>query len=902
MIKNSKNNELISSHTPMMQQYLKIKAEFPDMLVFYRMGDFYELFFEDAKQASRLLDLSLTARGRSAGEPIPMAGLPYHAVDNYLSKLVRLNQSIAICEQIGDPAQSKGPVERKVVRIITPGTITEESLLEDRKDNLLAAVFFDGEAYEQIDEPYSIPFGLAILDLTSGRFTVSELANLESLQSELERHKPSELLLAEQSPIKKSLQHQLGKQTTFSEQPAWWFDEQSARQCLNQQFSTQNLQGFGCEDYHSALSAAGCLLQYAQNTQRTALPHIHSLKPEQHDTAVILDTVSRRNLEIDYALSGKKDHTLMAVMDRTATAMGSRLLGRWLNRPLRDQKLLNQCYQVIEQLLADNQYEAIQPLLKQIGDIERVLTRIALRTARPRDFERLKNSLTVFPLLQSELITLADPLIRQLAKNIAVFPEQRDLLDRALIENPPVLIRDGGVIAPGYDAQLDELRNIQKNANQYLIDLENREKQRSGIPTLKVNYNRVHGFYIEVSRSYTDKVPENYQRRQTLKASERYITPELKEFEDKVLSANEKALAREKALYDELFDLLSPHLKVLQASAEALCELDVLANFAERAFTLQWCKPQLSPDSCLSIQQGRHPVVEQIQDAPFVANDIDLHDARRMLLITGPNMGGKSTYMRQVALLTLMAHIGSYVPAQSARFGPVDRIFTRIGASDDLAGGRSTFMVEMTETANILHNATPQSLILMDEIGRGTSTYDGLSLAYASAHYLASTSRAFTLFATHYFELTHLPEIFKHIANVHLDAVEHGDKIVFLHQVQDGSASQSYGIQVAALAGVPGAVIELAKIKLASLEQEALDVDRERSPQQESSGQENHTVQAEPDMNTGIVSKNDSVQNKQSERYNEILNALDAIDPDSLSPRDALDLIYQLKKKISAQV
>lgn len=879
-----KSSDTKSSHTPMMQQYLKIKAEFPNMLVFYRMGDFYELFFDDAKRASQLLDLSLTARGRSCGEPIPMAGLPYHAVDNYLIKLVKLNQSVAICEQIGDPATSKGPVERKVVRIITPGTITEDSLLEDRKDNLLAAVFINPAVDKELEKEFnnhfneqqnSTAFGLAILDLTSGQFTVSELSSLESLQSELERHRPCELLLEEGTAVKKVLQQQLGKQTAFAEQPSWWFDEQSARQCLNQQFATQDLKGFGCDDYENALRAAGCLLQYVQNTQRTALPHIHSLKPEQHDTAVILDTISRRNLEIDFSLSGNKVHTLMAVIDQTATAMGSRLLGRWLNRPLRNQTLLKQRYQSIAQLQTDNQYEQLQPLLKQIGDIERVLTRIALTTARPRDFERLKISLAVLPLLQSELLTMTDPLIKQLAQHIAVFPEQHDLLKQAVIENPPVLIRDGGVIAPGYNQELDELRNIQKNANQFLIDLEVREKQRSGIPTLKVNYNRVHGYFIEVSRAQSGNVPDNYLRKQTLKTNERYITPELKEFEDKVLSANEKALAKEKALYEELFELLTPHLRALQLSAQAICELDVLANFAERAYTLQWCQPQLTPEPCLSIKQGRHPVVEQIQDDPFVANDMLLNDSRRMLLITGPNMGGKSTYMRQAALLTLMAYIGSYVPAQAATFGPVDRIFTRIGASDDLAGGRSTFMVEMTETANILHNATRESLVLMDEIGRGTSTYDGLSLAYASAHYLAGRSQAFTLFATHYFELTHLPELFAQIVNVHLDAVEHGDKIVFLHQVQDGCASQSYGIQVAALAGVPKEVIDMAKTKLLSLE-ETISADNRNSSE-------------------GIKSDTAS-QTKLTQKKSKLLTDFKKIDPDNLSPREALDLIYQLKK------
>ncbi len=858
-----------TKHTPMMAQYLKIKAEFPDMLVFYRMGDFYELFFDDAKKASQLLDLSLTARGRSAGEPIPMAGLPYHAVDNYLSKLVKLNQSVAICEQIGDPAMSKGPVERKVVRIITPGTITEDSLLEDRKDNLLAAI--------GINDKSSPAYGLAILDLTSGRFNVSELDSLEALQSELERHKPSELLLEENSPHKAVLKQQLGKQTAFTEQPPWWFDEQASRQLLNEQFGTQDLSGFGCNNYHSALCAAGCLLQYVQNTQRMALPHINSLKPEQHDSAVVLDTISRRNLEITQALSGHSEHTLLAVMDHTATAMGSRLLCRWLNRPLRDHTILKQRYQAIEQLQSDDRYELIQPLLKQIGDIERVLTRIALKTARPRDFERLKHSLAVLPVLQSELVAIKDPLIQQLAQTIAVFPQQQQLLEQAIIDNPPVLIRDGGVIAPGYDQQLDELRNIQKNANQYLVDLEARERERSGIATLKVNYNKVHGYYIEVSRAHSEHLPEDYQRRQTLKNNERFITPELKAFEDKVLSANEKALSREKALYEQLFDKLSPLLPALQASAGALCELDVLCNLTERAVSLDWCKPELDSGTHLNIEQGRHPVVEQIQDSPFVANDVRLDAQRRMLLITGPNMGGKSTYMRQVALLTVMAHIGSFVPARSASFGHIDRIFTRIGASDDLAGGRSTFMVEMTETANILHNATEYSLVLMDEIGRGTSTYDGLSLAYASAHFLAEKISAFTLFATHYFELTHLAEQFPQIVNVHLDAVEHGEKIVFMHKVEEGHASQSYGIQVAALAGVPAQVINLAKQKLDMLE--SMEDSDTRTGKDMKKQQVDLTLETEP-------------------CYSELITELNSIEPDNLTPKEALNVLYRLKEKV----
>ncbi len=872
MSTNTPDKSSSAKHTPMMAQYLKIKAEFPDMLVFYRMGDFYELFFDDAKKASQLLDLSLTARGRSAGEPIPMAGLPYHAVDNYLSKLVKLNQSVAICEQIGDPATSKGPVERKVVRIITPGTITEDSLLEDRKDNLLAAI--------AIDDKNSPPFGLAILDLTSGHFSVSELNTLDALQSELERHKPCELLLEENSPYKTALQQQLGKQTAFTEQPPWWFDEQASRQLLNEQFATQDLSGFGCNDFHNALCAAGCLLQYVHNTQRMALPHINNLKPEQHDSAVVLDTISRRNLEITHALSGHSEHTLLAVIDHTATAMGSRLLGRWLNRPLRNQNILRQRYQAIAQLQTDSQYESIQALLKQIGDIERVLTRIALRTARPRDFERLKHSLAVLPLLQSELHSIKDPLIRQLVQAIAVFPQQQQLLEQAIIDNPPVLIRDGGVIAAGYDKELDELRDIQKNAHQYLLDLELRERERSGIATLKVNYNRVHGYYIEVSRAHSEQLPDDYQRRQTLKNNERFITPELKAFEDKVLSANEKALSREKALYEQLFDQLSAHLLAMQNSARALCELDVLCNLAERAVSLDWCRPELDNGTHLSISQGRHPVVEHIQDSPFVANDVHFNAQRRMLLITGPNMGGKSTYMRQVALLTVMAHIGSFVPAQAARFGSIDRIFTRIGASDDLAGGRSTFMVEMTETANILHNATELSLVLMDEIGRGTSTYDGLSLAYASAFYLAEKVSAFTLFATHYFELTHLAEQFSQIVNVHLDAIEYGDKIVFMHKVEEGHACQSYGIQVAALAGVPAQVIQLAKQKLALLEtSDSPDSQKDIHKGMDDNAQVQLKLEAEPP-------------------HADLISILKTIEPDNLSPREALDVLYQLKGKL----
>ncbi|MGR9052729.1 MAG: DNA mismatch repair protein MutS, partial [Gammaproteobacteria bacterium] len=793
-------------HTPMMQQYLRIKADYPDTLLFYRMGDFYELFYTDAQKAAGILDITLTRRGQSAGEPIPMAGIPYHAAEGYIAKLLRTGESVAICEQIGDPAKSKGPVERKVVRIVTPGTVTDEALLEERKDNLLVALAETGST-----------FGLAALDVTSGRFILQTLTAVDQVLSEIERLNPAELLVSEEYALPASLKQRKGMLT----RPPWHFDPDSCRQLLLQQFDTHDLEGFGCENKPAAVAAAGCLLQYVKDTQRSALPHIRGLRMEQSTDGIQLDAASRRNLELDSHPTGDMRFTLFGVLDRSVTAMGSRCLRRWINRPLRDAGTLTGRFAAIDALSEGQQYRTVQTELKRVGDIERIGSRIALKSARPRDLLVLRDTLEALPALRQCLMESDRPNLIRLAEPLQEQPDTVSLLQKAIIDNPPMLIRDGGVIAPGYDSELDELRGLSDNAEQFLLDMETREKTATGIGNLKVNFNRVHGFYIEISRTQAGKVPAHYNRKQTLKGVERYITAELKAFEDKVLSAKEKALAFEKALYDSILDTLSESLAAFQQIASGLAELDVLANFAERAETLNLARPTLTDQAGLHIEGGRHPVVEQVSDTPFVANDVSLSPERRMLIITGPNMGGKSTYMRQTALIVLMAHIGSFVPAKAATLGPIDRIFTRIGASDDLAGGRSTFMVEMSETANILHNATDRSLILMDEIGRGTSTFDGLSLAWACADHLAKETQAFTLFATHYFELTTLSDEQRSIHNVHLDAMEHGDKIVFLHAVKDGPASQSYGLQVASLAGVPAQVVDKARAKLQHLENNA---------------------------------------------------------------------------------
>ncbi len=846
-------------HTPMMQQYLKLKAENPDILLFYRMGDFYELFYEDAKRASQLLDISLTKRGASAGEPIPMAGVPFHAVEGYLAKLVQLGESVAICEQIGDPATSKGPVERQVVRIVTPGTVTDEALLSERIDNLIAAIYHhDGQ------------FGYATLDVTSGRFQLMEPETEEAMTAELQRTAPRELLFPEDFEPVELMATRNGNRR----RPIWEFELDTAKQQLNQQFGTRDLVGFGVEQAHLGLCAAGCLIQYVKDTQRTALPHIRSLTYDRQDHSVILDAATRRNLEITQNLAGGTDNTLAEVIDHTATPMGSRMLKRWLHQPMRDINTLNHRLDAISELKEMTLFAELNPVLKRIGDIERILARLALRSARPRDMARLRHAMQQLPELAETMATLAHPYLTKLGEYAAPQEAVCELLERAIKENPPVVIREGGVIAEGYNAELDEWRKLADGATEYLEKMEQDERERHGIDTLKVGYNNVHGFFIQVSRGQSHLVPPHYVRRQTLKNAERYIIPELKEHEDKVLNSKSKALALEKQLWEELFDLLIPHLEKLQNLASAISQIDVLQNLAERADSLDYCRPVMSQDPGIHIQSGRHPVVEQVMNEPFIANPIELNPQRKMLIITGPNMGGKSTYMRQTALIALMAHIGSYVPAESAQIGSIDRIFTRIGASDDLASGRSTFMVEMTETANILHNATPNSLVLMDEIGRGTSTYDGLSLAWASAEWLAKELGSMTLFATHYFELTELPNQIPHLANVHLDAVEHGDTIAFMHAVQDGAASKSYGLAVAGLAGVPKSVIKNARAKLTQLEQLS---------QGESSS---------------VTCSSVDIANQLSliPEPSEVEEALSGIDPDDLTPRQALEALYRLKK------
>ncbi len=850
------DNKNLDSHTPMMQQYFRLKAEHPEILLFYRMGDFYELFYDDAKRASQLLDISLTKRGASAGEPIPMAGVPHHAVENYLARLVQMGESVAICEQIGDPATSKGPVERKVVRIVTPGTISDEALLQEKQDNLLAAIWQDGRG-----------FGYATLDISSGRFRVSEPADRETMVAELQRTNPAELLYPESFESMDLIENRHG----LRRRPLWEFEPDTARQQLNLQFGTRDLTGFGVEQAKLALRAAGCLLQYAKDTQRTSLPHIRGITMERQQDGIIMDAATRRNLELTQNLSGGVENTLAAVLDCTVTAMGSRMLKRWIHMPSRDIEALKQRQQAISAL--QDITPDLQPSLRQVGDLERILARLALRTARPRDLARMRHAFQQFPDIREQLAPLDTDSVRRLVSLIGQFDELRDLLERAVVEAPPVLVRDGGVIAPGYHAELDEWRALADGASDYLDRLEIREREKLGLDTLKVGFNGVHGYYIQVSRGQSHLVPIHYVRRQTLKNAERYIIPELKEYEDKVLTSKGKALALEKALYDELFDLLLPHLAELQQSAAALAELDVLTNLAERADTLNYVCPTLSDKPGIKITGGRHPVVEQVLREPFISNPLSLAPQRRMLIITGPNMGGKSTYMRQAALIVLMAHIGCFVPADQAVIGPVDRIFTRVGAADDLASGRSTFMVEMTETANILHNATENSLVLMDEIGRGTSTYDGLSLAWACAENLANRIKAMTLFATHYFELTTLPEKMEGVVNVHLDAREHGDTIAFMHSVQDGAASKSYGLAVAALAGVPKEVIKRARQKLKELETLS-----------------NNASSSHIDGAQLALLSNDEPS--------PAIEALEAIDPDALTPRQALDWLYQLKKML----
>ncbi|MEA1988199.1 MAG: DNA mismatch repair protein MutS [Pseudomonadota bacterium] len=866
-----------TTHTPMMQQFLAIKAEHPHHLLFYRMGDFYELFFDDAQKASELLEITLTARGKSGGDPIPMAGIPHHSAEGYLAKLVKLGESVAICEQVGDPATSKGPVERKVVRVITPGTLVEEALLDDKHENLLVAI-------TQQDTQY----GLAYLEVSSGRFETTQLSSLNQLLSEVERLKPSELLVPDDDLFREQLPQSILNRPGLVRYPSWHFDVKSCRKRLITHFQTQDLVAYGCDTNSASISAAGVILHYAQSMLQSDLTYISSLHSYQTTDTLVLDAVSRRNLEIDTNLSGGTNNTLAAILDNTATAMGSRLLKRWLNQPLRNRTIINQRLDAIETILANHQDDELRQTLKQVGDMERILSRVALRSARPRDCLHLGRTLNALPDFQNQLANLSSATkLTELAQQMSTFPELSELLDKAIIDNPPMLIRDGGVIAEGYDAELDELRNLKNEAGDYLLALEQREKERTGISTLKVGYNRVHGYYIEISKLQSEHVPADYIRRQTLKGQERYIIPELKTFEDKILSAGEKALSREKWLYQALLEKLNEQLAELQNCASALSELDALVNLAQQAERLNLTRPVLTDVPGLVIEQGRHLTVEAVSNEPFIPNDALFNEERKLHIITGPNMGGKSTYMRQTALITLMAFMGSYVPADRAELGPIDRIFTRIGASDDLTSGRSTFMVEMTETANILHHATENSLILMDEVGRGTSTFDGLALAWAIAEHIAQKVKGYCLFATHYFELTTLNQQFDNTINVHLDAIEHQDSIVFLHQVQDGPASQSYGLQVAALAGVPQNVIQLAKEHLSQLENQAVN----QKSAQLNIIKESKQV-AEP------VQQFDMFSAPANPALEKVASQLDEIDPNELTPRMALDAIYALKATI----
>ncbi len=839
----------LERHTPMMQQYLRIKAEYPDTLLFYRMGDFYELFYEDARRAAQLLDIALTTRGMSAGRPIQMAGVPVHSVDQYLARLVKQGLSVAICEQVGEVATAKGPVERKVTRVVTPGTVTDSALLDERQ-----------EAYLMALQPRTGGYGAAWLSLAAGRFLVTELASAD-LAAFLERVRPAELLVPET----------LGEEglaagrAALRRLPPWQFDRDSAHTLLCQQFGTRDLAGFGVAGMDAAIAAAGALLSYVRATQLAAVPHITALRVEHADTYVLMDAATRRNLELTETLRGESAPTLLSVLDGTAGAMGGRLLRHWLHHPLRDRQEIRARLDAVSALMEAGPGE-FHALLRRIADVERIAGRIALRSARPRDLAALRESLAVLPELAQRLAPFDSPRLIRLRGELAPREALHGLLTRAIRPEPAATVRDGGVIQDGWDAELDELRALQNNCGDFLLELEAREKARTGIPTLKVEYNKVHGFYIEVSKAQAERVPEDYRRRQTLKNAERYITPELKAFEDKALSAQERALARERQLYEALLEHLQSEIASLQELARGVAELDVLCAFAARAQAFGYVAPEFTEAARIEITAGRHPVVER-QVEHFIANDLSLSPARQMLLITGPNMGGKSTYMRQTALIVLMAHIGCFVPAQRALIGPVDRIFTRIGAADDLASGRSTFMVEMTETANILHNATRESLVLLDEIGRGTSTFDGLALAHAVARHLAEKVGCYTLFATHYFELTRLAQELKQIANVHLTAVKHKDSIVFLHAVEEGPASQSYGLEVAQLAGVPAAVIQQARRYLTSLENQSV------------------RQQGQPDLFAALAEAPD----------HPVLERLRAVQPDELTPKAALELLYALK-------
>ncbi|MDP5055291.1 MAG: DNA mismatch repair protein MutS [Marinomonas hwangdonensis] len=877
------SNTPADNHTPMMRQYFGLKSAHPNQLLFYRMGDFYELFYDDAKRAAQLLDITLTARGHSGGMPIPMAGIPFHAAENYIARLVRMGESVVIAEQTGDPATSKGPVERQIARIVTPGTISDEAFLEEKRENLLLSLAHQSRKGLDV-------FGFSYLDMASGRFCLFEVDGHEALSSELQRLSPREILISEDFPARSTLKLEKG----ICELGPWHFDYDSSYRQLIQQFNTKDLSGFGCEALTAAIASAGALLQYAKDTQRSALPHIQAITVEHRDDSVLIDGATRRNLEIDINLTGGTTNTLVEVLDQCASPMGSRLLKRWLHTPVRDLNEIQARQQAVTELQQVQAYEPLRNPLKKVGDLERILSRVALRSARPRDLQRLRFALEAVPEINTLLASVKAERLSNLNQRIVAQPDITDTLTKALVENPPSVVRDGGIFAKGYDEALDELLALSTNATDFLAEMERSEKARTGISSLKVGFNRVHGYYIEISRLHSDQAPVEYIRRQTLKNAERFITPELKAFEDKALSAKSKSLAREKELYESLLDQLNQVLSELQTTSQALAQLDVLHNFAERAAALNLTCPTLHHGDGIQIIGGRHPVVESVISEPFVPNDLDLNSKRSLLMITGPNMGGKSTYMRQIALITLLAHTGCFVPAQSASISVVDRIFTRMGSSDDLAGGRSTFMVEMTETANILNNASQNSLVLMDEVGRGTSTFDGLSLAWAAVDYLAKELKCYVLFATHYFELTTLADQLENAANVHLTATEYEDDIVFLHKVHEGPASQSYGLQVAQLAGVPREVIGHAKHKLKELEViTGIEIKAPHTHTDTKGKTKKSTVEEKP----SVYPPQQADLFLQAEQ-NALKHTIEALDLDNMTPLEAMNMLYKLKSQL----
>ncbi|MCF6808275.1 DNA mismatch repair protein MutS [Thiotrichales bacterium 19S9-12] len=854
----------LENHTPMMQQYLTIKKDYPDMLLLYRMGDFYELFYDDAKKAAKLLDISLTKRGKSNGEDIAMAGVPYHSIDSYLSKLIHSGQSVAICEQVEDPKTAKGPVKREVVRIVTPGTVTEDSLLLPNQNNYLAAIV-----------RYKNKMGLAYIDITSSEFYVLETNDLSYLQAEVLKIDPKEIIICEDESIDQAL----NLNAIIKKRPQWDFNFKNALTNLKEQFQVDSLKAFDCEDKPSVIIAASALITYLKETQKRSLPHIQGLKVNYHNQNIMIDAHSQLNLELIKNTRGTTENTLLSIIDQTATVLGSRLLKRWITRPITDLNIIEKRHKIIHILTQESLYEKINQLLCQTSDIERIATRCVLGNASPRDLTSLRQTLTILPEIYQILSKKNTPYFDNILKQINQYPELSQILVKAIVFEPPQIIRDGGVIATGFDQELDELREISQNASDFLLKFEQEERQKTGIANLSVGYNRIHGFYIEISKAQSDKAPTHYTRRQTLKNAERYITDELKTFEDKVLSSKERALHREKSIYHQLLEYIASYYQKLQTTAKAIAKLDVLNNFAERAVTLKLSKPSFSKEPILKLSQARHIVIENVQTSPFMPNNLTLDNNERLMIITGPNMGGKSTYMRQTALIVILAYIGSYVPANQTIIGPIDRIFTRIGASDDLSSGRSTFMVEMTETANILNYATKHSLVLLDEIGRGTSTYDGLSIAWATAEKLHQVN-AMTLFATHYYELTQLSEHYSNIVNYHLSATLHKDDIVFLHTVKPGATSQSYGIAVAKLAGIPNSVINNAKKLLKRFEMQNKPDD--------------NLLQEDFFMDDDKL--NDHGENSNFKEAQMLVEKLNSIDPNTLSPMQALEVVFELKK------